>query len=164
MESARRRGVMSTWANRRERRPRRQQSPEEIEPSLSPGKTEHLQVHRLNNRRNRRNTLPWGEYQHRTLQEENMDTLQQNIHDDRSASISHTRLRLNFTALKYHRFPRKIVVQHQSVLFAMHLLKILNTTFCTAQVLLLCVKSCLPSLQNYSEIDDIVLPIRQNID
>ena len=81
-----------------------------------------------------------------------------------SASISHTRLRPSFTALKYHRFPRQIVVQHQSVLFAMHLLKILNTIFCTAQVLLLCVKSGLPSLQNYSEIDDTVLPIRQNID
>ena len=35
---------------------------------------------------------------------------------------------------------KKIVVYHQRVLFAMHLLKILNTISCTAQVLLFCVK------------------------
>ena len=52
-----------------------------------------------------------------------------------------TSLRLNFSALKYHFFSRKFVVHHQPVFFAMHLLKILNTIFCTAQVLLLCVKS-----------------------
>ena len=46
----------------------------------------------------------------------------------------------------------------------MHSLKILNTFFCTAQVLLLCVKSCLPPLHNYSEIDGIVLLITENID
>ena len=66
---------------------------------------------------------------------------------DRSASISHTRLRLNFSALKYHLF-RQIIVHRQLFLFATHLLKILNTNFCTAQVLLLCVKSCLPPLHN----------------
>ena len=59
---------------------------------------------------------------------------------------------------------RIIDVYHQPVLFAMHLMKILNTIFCTAQVLLLCVKSCLPPLHNYSEIDGIVLPIRKKKD
>ena len=53
---------------------------------------------------------------------------------DRSASISHTRLRLNFSALKHHLFFRKIVVYHQPVLFAMHLLKILNIIFCTVPI------------------------------
>ena len=52
-------------------------------------------------------------------------------------------------------------IYQQPVLFAMHLLKILSTIFCTAQVLLLCVKSRLPPLHNYSEIDSIVLPIRK---
>ena len=60
---------------------------------------------------------------------------------DRSASISHTLLRLHFSVMKYTFF-RKIVVHRQSVLFAVHLLKILNTIFCTPQVLLLYVKSC----------------------
>ena len=57
-------------------------------------------------------------------------------------------------------FFRKNVVHHQPVLFAVHLLKILNI-FCTVQALLLCVKSCLPLLHNYLEIEDIVLPIRK---
>ena len=34
------------------------------------------------------------------------------------------------------------------VLFAMHLLKILNITSCTVPVLLLCMKICLPPLHN----------------
>ena len=55
---------------------------------------------------------------------------------------------LNFSALRYHPF-RKIVVHHQPVHFSRQLLKILNTIFCTAQVLLLCVKSCLLPLLNY---------------
>ena len=38
-------------------------------------------------------------------------------------------------------------------------MKILNTIFCTAQALLIYVKSCLPLLHNYSEIDGIVLLI-----
>ena len=42
-----------------------------------------------------------------------------------------------------------------------HLLKILNYIFCTAQVFLLCVKGCLPPLHNYLEIDGIVLPKRK---
>ena len=72
---------------------------------------------------------------------------------DRSASISHTRLRLNFSALKYLLF--------QEVFGGIHLLKILNTVFCTAQVLPLCVKSCLRPLHNYSDMDSIVLPVRK---
>ena len=59
-------------------------------------------------------------------------------------------------------FFRKIVVNHQSVLFVMHLLKILNTVFCTAQVLLFCLKSCLPQLHIYSETDGIRLPMRKH--
>ena len=42
---------------------------------------------------------------------------------DRSGSISHTRLWLNFSALKYLFFFRKIVVYHQPFLFAIHLLE-----------------------------------------
>ena len=61
-------------------------------------------------------------------------------------------------------FFRKVVVYYVLFLFAMHLLKILNTIICTAQVLLLCVKSCLPPWHNYSEIDDILLPIKTKID
>ena len=46
----------------------------------------------------------------------------------------------------------------------MHLLKILNTIFCTAQVLPSCVKSCFRPQHNYSDIDVIVLSIRKKID
>ena len=60
-------------------------------------------------------------------------------------------------------FFRKVVVYYVPFIFAMHLLKILNTIICTAQVLLLCVKSCLPPWHNYSEIDDILLPIQKSI-
>ena len=58
----------------------------------------------------------------------------------------------------------KIVLYHQPVLFEMHLLKILNTIFCTAQVLPNCVKSCLRPQHNYSDIDGIVLSIRKKTD
>ena len=54
---------------------------------------------------------------------------------DRLVSISDTHLRLNFSALKYHLFFRKIVVLHHPVLFVMHLLKMRNIISCTAQVL-----------------------------
>ena len=37
----------------------------------------------------------------------------------------------------------------------------LGAIFCTAQVLLLCLKICFTPLPNYSEIDCIVLPIRK---
>ena len=48
------------------------------------------------------------------------------------------------------------------VLFAIHLLKMWNIISYTAQVLLLsCVKSCLPPLHNYLDIDGIVLQIRK---
>ena len=80
---------------------------------------------------------------------------------DRPASISHTRLRLNFSALKYHLFQKNCC----PVLFATHLLKTLNVNiiFCTAQVLLLCLKSCLPTLHIYLETDSIVLPIKKKL-
>ena len=55
----------------------------------------------------------------------------------------------------------KIVVYHQPVFFEMHLLMILKTIFCTAQVLPNCVKSCLRPQHNYSDIDGIVLSIRK---
>ena len=52
-------------------------------------------------------------------------------------------------------FFRKIVVLPLPVLFAMHLLKTWNVISYTAQVLLLCVKSCLPPPHNYLKIDGI---------
>ena len=80
---------------------------------------------------------------------------------NRPASISHTRVRLNLSALKCH-LSKKIVL-NQPVLFATHLLKNLNIIFCTAQVFLLGVKSCLPPLHIYLEIDGIVLPIGKKL-
>ena len=65
-----------------------------------------------------------------------------------SASIFHTRLRLDFSALNYH-LCRKIVVFSLRVLFVMRLLKTWNIISYTAQVLLLCVTSCLSPLHNY---------------
>ena len=60
-------------------------------------------------------------------------------------------------------FSEKIVVHQQPIFFAMHLLTILNAIFCTAQVLLPCVKICLLLLHNYSEIDSTVFPIRKKL-
>ena len=50
------------------------------------------------------------------------------------------------------------------MLFAMHLLETRNIISCAVQVLLLCVKSCLPPLHDYLEIDGIVPPIREKND
>ena len=61
-------------------------------------------------------------------------------------------------------FFRNIAAYRQPVLFAMHVLKFLNTIFCPGQVFLLCVKRCLPPLHNYLEIDGIVRRIRKQID
>ena len=83
-------------------------------------------------------------------------TLSSVMTGDRSASISPTRLRLNFSVLKYHLFQKNGCL-------AVQLLKIVNTIFCTPKVLLLCVKSSLPPLHNYSEIDGIELPMRKMI-
>ena len=52
-------------------------------------------------------------------------------------------------------FFRKIAVLPLPVLSAMHLLKTWNVISYTAQVLLLCVKSCLPPLHNCLKIDGI---------
>ena len=73
----------------------------------------------------------------------------------------HTPLRLNFSALSYHLF-RKIAAVCLPLLFVMILLKMRNIISYTAQVLLLCVKSCLPPQHNYVEIYDIVPQIRKN--
>ena len=58
---------------------------------------------------------------------------------------------------------KKCFVYHQPLLVGTHVLKIVYTIFPTAKVLLHCVRSSLPALQNYSNIDGIVLPIRKDI-
>ena len=65
-------------------------------------------------------------------------------------------------ALDQQLFPQ-IVVLHRPVLFVMHLLKMRNIISCSAQVLLLCVKSCLPLLHNCLGIDGIAPPIRKKV-
>ena len=71
---------------------------------------------------------------------------------DRSGSISHTRLRLNFSALKHHLFQKNCCLSPAC-------------TLCDAPVedpkhyFLYCMKICLPPLHNYLEIDGIVLLI-----
>ena len=79
---------------------------------------------------------------------------------DRSASIFHTCLRLNFSAYIITFF-RKIAVIPLPVVFARHLLKTWNVISYTARGLLLCVKSCLPPLHISLKIDGIVPQIRK---
>ena len=64
-----------------------------------------------------------------------------------SVNISYS-LDTYLSGLKHHLFFRKIAVYHQLELSAMHLLKIVNITFCNVPVLLLCVKTCLTPLDN----------------
>ena len=71
---------------------------------------------------------------------------------------SHTRLRLNFIALKYHLFQKHFCPSTACPVCDAHV------ELYTPQVLLLCVKNCLPPLHNCSKIDGIVLPIRKKID
>ena len=66
-----------------------------------------------------------------------------------------------FSSPKYHLFQKHCCLSPACPLCDAPRLKFLNTIFCTDQVLLLCVKSCLPPLHNYSEIDGIVLLIRK---
>ena len=81
---------------------------------------------------------------------------------DRPALVSHTRLRLNFSALRYDLFQTYSCPSPACPLCDV-LLKNQNVIFCTAQDLLLCVRSGFPLLHIYLRIDGIVLPIRQKI-
>ena len=81
---------------------------------------------------------------------------------DRSTSIFHTRLRLNFSALNTT-FLRKIVLFHLHVNIAMLQLKMLNIIICTVQVLLLYLIFCLPPLHTYWEISGLQLQTRKKL-
>ena len=80
-----------------------------------------------------------------------------------SASVSHTCLGLNFSALKYHFFqknccqspacPHCNATVEDPKLYFLHYLSFAAPS-----------ASCLPPLHNYSEIGGIVLPIRKKID
>ena len=83
---------------------------------------------------------------------------------DPSASTSHTRLRLNFSVLKYHLFQKNCCLSPACPLsdapveYPKHWF--LYCPSCAA----LRLKTCLPPLHNYPDIDSIVLPIRKKID
>ena len=81
---------------------------------------------------------------------------------DRLAWIFHTRLRLNFSALNYHLFRKNCCPSPACALWDASIEDVKHYFLSPAQVLLLCVKSCLPPLQNYLEIDGIVPQIRKN--
>ena len=75
---------------------------------------------------------------------------------DRSATIFHTRLRLNFSALNYHLFLKNCCPSPACAALSDASIEDVKHYFLNCPRLLPCVKSCLPPLHNYLEIDGIV--------
>ena len=75
---------------------------------------------------------------------------------DRSATIFHTRLRLNFSALNYHLFQKNCCPSPACAALSDASTEDVKHYFLNCPRLLPCVKSCLPPLHNYWEIDGIV--------